>query len=243
MRKAVGVGKARIVCSWKTRIVVCVVPSGVRDGKAGSRCKWVAGVLRSCASKSCNRPTHSLVDGNQLQVAPSAVVEFRAGVAACSRPLLQHLSSLVQQGLTWQGQVSGVGASGVVDAPSPEAAEERARAVRVECVSSFSVVVQQVAPTQQAHATEEAAQAPEASSGSYRAHSSRWADLESLAAVMAFANHRRSLPLLSCNTCYASLPGRCLPARCRRGPEVVVQTRKTVLVAHAQAVWLLWCSR
>jgi len=204
VQKEVGAEKAGVVCGRKARIVVCVVLCGVRDGKAGLWCKWVAQVLRWCAPKSCNRPTHSLVDGNQLQVAPSAVVEFRAGVAACSRPLLQHLSSLVQQGLRWQGQVSGVEASGVeasgvVDAPTPEAAEERARAVRVECVSSFSAVAQQVAPTQQAHTTEQAGQAPEASSGSYRAHSSRWADLESLAAVMAFANHRRSLRLLPCN--------------------------------------------
>lgn len=141
-------------------------------------------MLSFCAL--CNR----LVDGQDQQVAPSAVAEFRAGVRPCSPPLTEHIISLIAQGLVWHLSPSVTG---------EEPQEREGTSSRITCVSSLS---QALHPS--VHHT------LSTQPHSLVAHQTLWADEESFAAVMAFANYRRSV---------------CAPTRAYMGRPVCAPTR------------------
>ena len=119
----------------------------------------------------CTTPCNRLLDGQDQQVAPSAVSEFRAGVRPCSPPLTEHIISLVGQGLVWHASPWVTG---------EEKQEPEANSSRITCVSSLSQALH--------HSVHLPAQPH-----SFMVHESLWADEESFAAVMAFANYRRSV--------------------------------------------------
>ena len=133
-------------------------------------------------SLGCNR----LLDGQDQQVAPSALSEFRAGVRACSPPLTEHILALMDKGLVWHS-LSASGEPKQVYQGANEQVYQGTRS-RITCVSSLR---------QALHPSFHLAPLP-ARRHSFLAHQTLWADEESFAAVMAFANYRRSLVYL-CN--------------------------------------------
>jgi hypothetical protein len=119
-----------------------------------------------------------LLDGEDNQVLPSAVVEFRAGVRTCSPAVTQHVRSLLHQGLAWDVRFIDVQeASWSFNDSSP----------RLSCVSDFN-------PEGSGDRWVQAAtETTKQGWSEFWAHETMWADPESFAAVMAFANYRRFL--------------------------------------------------
>jgi len=163
--------------SWTVRATIDNFKMGVDVGYA---CVFLDGLYKGCSvdanlvlvfdDPGLDYTWHllevRLLDAQDQQVAPSVLAEFRAGVRPCSVPITEHITSLVAQGLAWQHQVMGTSSD-------------------ITCVSSLrealhSSVHMTVTPEPEEEEEE-----------SYLAHATLWADEESLAAVMPFANYRR----------------------------------------------------
>ena len=116
---------------------------------------------------SLHRQTHTLTPAHMHTY--QTLVEFRAGVKTCSNGISRHISSLVSKGIGWWK-------SGDADA------------VHLTCVSSMANMEEKCVRGGMAVGYEQDGVREDEA---YVAEETLWADDETFATVMAFANYRR----------------------------------------------------